>query len=234
VFDYAAYPLSLLALATSVHLALMVRGRWLAAGLAGLAAGLTYPLGLLIALSSGVWLLVDRRAALRERLRRGAIVSGLTACGGAVLVLVQRAHTGSWEAFFLVQAKYAHSWHSPVTSLRTNIYDVRTASPLLQLSTVPPLQSLFLAFVLGCVLLALVLRRPRLQRNDLLIGLWALATWALPQAETGISRYRSEAALVPLAVLLPRLPRRVAILLALVAVAIAVPMAQLFLRGQLR
>jgi len=65
VFDYAAYPLALLAFTTVAHFALLVRGRWLLASLAGLAAALTYPLGLVLARRprSGCWPTGGRRSA---------------------------------------------------------------------------------------------------------------------------------------------------------------------------
>jgi hypothetical protein len=233
IFDFSAYPLSLLALATAAHLAFLLRGRFVAAGIAGLAAALSYPLGLLLALSSAVWLLLDRSVTLRERLRRTAIVSGLTVLGGLVVVAVQRAETGSWHAYLQTQAKYEHGWRVPLTTLRTDLYDLRSASPLLALPTVKPLQSLFVALVGLCILVAVVVRRPRSLRADALILLWALATWALPQSETGLSRYRSQAALLPLAVLLPRLPRPLAIAFTVGAIALAIPMAVLFLEGRL-
>jgi hypothetical protein len=232
VFDFAAYPLALLTLATVAHFALLARGRWVAAGLAGFAAALSYPLGLLLAPAAAVWLLAGRRAGLAERARRAAIVAGLTAAGGIVVVLVQRIDTGRWNAFFLVQAKYEHHWQTPLTTVRAARYAVAQTAP--SLFSARPAQTLFVALVVACCVAAVAVAWRRVGQIEVLIALWVVLAWALPHAETGVSLYRSEAALLPAALLLRRLPRPLALLFAAAAVALAVPMAKLFLTGRLQ
>jgi len=145
---------------------------------------------------------------------------------------VQRIDTGRWDAFFKVQAKYAHHWQSPVTTLRAARFAFTTKAPALV--SARPAQTLFVALVVVFCVAAVVVRRRRATRTDALIAIWAVITWVLPHAETGVSLYRSEAALLPIALLLPRLPRPLALLFAATAVALAVPMAKLFLTGRLQ
>src|SRR6476646_2846783 len=103
VYDYAIFPLSLLALCTTAHLWLLTRDRFVAAGLVGAIAALSYPLGALLVPVSAIWLLAARGHRLRERLRRTACASGLTLAGLAVLPVDQVLETGRWNAYMLVQ-----------------------------------------------------------------------------------------------------------------------------------
>src|SRR5204862_8260159 len=103
VYEYAVFPLSLLAVATLAHLWLLYRGSWVAAGLAGAAAALAYPVGVAVVPAAIVWLLAVRRdAPMRERLRRTALVAGVSVLGLALLPIVQRIQTGRWNAYLLV------------------------------------------------------------------------------------------------------------------------------------
>lgn len=63
--------------------------------------------------------------------------------------------------------------------------------------------------------------------------LWALATWALPLSQSAVSLPRSQAALLPLAVLVDRLPRGAIVALVVAAVPIAICMEKLFLEGRI-
>jgi hypothetical protein len=64
-----------------------------------------------------------------------------------------------------------------------------------------------------------------------LIIIWAVVVWAELYAETEVDAYRGVAGLLPLAVLLPRLPRLLAVAIAVGAVLIAVPMVTLYFKG---
>jgi hypothetical protein len=48
VYEYAVFPISMFVTFTVAFLALLDRGRWLAAGLAGFAAALVYPIGVIV------------------------------------------------------------------------------------------------------------------------------------------------------------------------------------------
>ncbi len=68
---------------------------------------------------------------------------------------------------------------------------------------------------------------------DALLALWAVSAWLMPHVQTNVSVYRGEAALLPLAALLGRLPRSVQFAVAAAAVGLAVPMARRFFNHQL-
>ena len=203
IYGYALFPLSVLAFFTVACLWFLHRERWAAAGAAGAAAALAYPLGVLLAPVAAVWLLVDRRVPLRERLRRVAWTAGLTAAGAALLVIDQRFETGRWNAYFLVQEKYDHYLQNPVDVLRTALFTLRRGS-MFDLAKAPALQTVLVTAVLVLVIAAVLarsLRQRSLDRLDLLLVLWAVATWTFPLAQNNVSLARSQAALLPLALL---------------------------------
>lgn len=170
---------------------------------------------------------------LGERLRRTAIASGLTIAGFWILVVDQGLETGRWDAFFLVQEKYAtlHGSQNPFVAtwdiLRGGVQNLGDG-----IAVVVALQTALVTIVLALVLVHAFRRRRSLDSADSLLLIWALATWALPLSQA-FSVQRGQAALLPLAVLVARLPSRLAWSLAVAAAAIAVWMESYFLDGTL-
>jgi hypothetical protein len=232
VYDYTVFPQAMLAFWTLAHLWLLHRGRWLAAGACGAVAVLTYPAGVLLIPVSAVWLLTESGVPLLTRLDRIARTSGvmLAALGG--FVLDQYLETGRWDAFWLVQDKYNHRLQDPFAATSHALRPVFHAS-WLALTTAPALQTAVVTTALLLVFVYSFLRLPSLDRLGILLLLWALATWALPMAQTGVSLPRSQATLLPLAVLVARLPAPLTLVLAAAAVAIAIPVENLFLHGRI-
>jgi hypothetical protein len=237
VYDYAVFPLSMLCLFTVASFALLQRGRWLAAGVAGALAALSYPVGLAFAPASLVWLLAQRGLPVAERLRRSALVALPTPAAVALFALDQRAETGRWNAYLLVQQKYGHGLEDPFAALLSDAEGVVHGSAF-HLSGAPALQSLLVALVLVCVLADRLLRRVPAASVpaaslDTLIALWALAAWLVPHVWANVSVYRGEAALLPVAVLVARLPRPLSACLAGAALLLVVPMQLLYERSLL-
>jgi hypothetical protein len=233
VYDWAIFPLSMLAFSTVAFLWLLIQGRWVAAGLAGAVAGLTYPVGALVALPAAAWLFVAPAGSdMRERGRRAAIVAGLSLSGPLLVVLVQWISLGHWNAYFLVQEKYGHDLHNPLKPILDG-FDTLADGSLFQIAHAPAAQTVLVAAVLLCVLVDLGRRRRTAPRADWLIAAWAVVTWLLPHAQANLSVYRSQAALLPLALLVRRLPPVLLVAVVVVAVGLSVPMIQLFLDGKL-
>jgi hypothetical protein len=232
IYDYAIFPLSLLAFFTLAHLWFLHRGRWVAAGLAGGVAALSYPLGVLLVPVSAAWLLIDRAVPWRERLRRVAIASGLTLGGIVVLAVDQKLETGRWNAYTLVQDKYGHHFQNAIAATRDSLRPLVHGSPF-ELAKAPAWQTALVTASLAIVVIWALRHRHSLDRVDALILLWAIPTWALPLSQAAVSIQRSQAALLPLAVSVRRLPRPVILLLVVVAVPIAVAMVKLFLQGKI-
>jgi hypothetical protein len=167
---------------------------------------------------------------VRERLRRTAISAGVMLAGFCVLLVDQRLEVGRWNAYFLVQRKYHHTLRDPLAPVHDALHVLRTSSPF-RVSSAPSVQTLLVTFALVCVLVVVATRRR--SDGDLLLALWALATWAFPLAQANVSVWRSEAALLPLAALMPRLPRPLLVVVVVVAGWISVPMAMLYFEGKL-
>jgi hypothetical protein len=220
IYDYAIFPMSTLAFFSVAHLWFLGRGRVVAAGLAGAAAVLAYPLGVLLIPVSAVWVLVNRRAAVTTAL-------ALAGLGG--LFVDQTVETGHWNAYSLVQRNYGHHLINPVATTRDLLRPLWSSSELTHVG--PALQMLLVTSVIAAVV-AFSVRHP-LERPELLVLLWGLVTWIVPLSQSYVSVQRSQAALLPLAVLLRRLPRPLVVVFAGAAVGVAVVMEKLFLDGKI-
>ena len=66
-----------------------------------------------------------------------------------------------------------------------------------------------------------------------LVAVWTVLAWLIPQVTSSLSQYRSEAALLPMAILIALLPRTLAAVVIAAAIAVAIPMEVLFLRNTL-
>jgi hypothetical protein len=230
-YDYGVFPLALLSLCTVAFFALLQRGHWLAAGVAAAVGALAYPVGVVAAPVAAVWLLADRSVPFPQRALRVGAVAGPTVAALAFFVLVQQIETRHWNAYLLTQAKYGHRLSSPTVTIAHALTKAAQTPP--GLANAPALQTLFITFVLICVGVAVAIRRDLSTRFDVLIIIWAVAVWLQLYAETDLDAYRGVAGLMPLAVLLPRLPRLLAAAIAVAAILIAVPMATLYLSGVL-
>ena len=231
VYLYGLFPLSLLTFCTVAYFALLQRGRWLAAGIAAAAAGITYPVGLVAAPAGAVWLLTQRGVRPLERLRRLAAVAGPALAALGLYALDQRLETGRWNAYLLVQRKFRHQVQDPFTAVHLAYATLQHSS--FRLALAPDLQVLLIAFALVCALVELVARRGPTVRADALIALWAVAAWVVPYAETHVHAYRGAAALLPLALLIRRLPWPLAAAITAAAIPLAVAVTILYLRGVL-
>lgn len=228
IYHYAIFPISMLAFATVAFLWLLYRERYVAAGIAGGIAAVSYPAGVLLAPLGVAWLVAQRRIPLGERLRNVAITSGLTLAGLWILMIDQRLETGHWDAFFLVQEKYEHALQNPFVAtwdlLEGGFRDFSEG-----IAVAVALQTALVTIVLALVLVHALHRRRSLDGADSLLLLWADATWALPLSQSAVSAPRGQATLLPLAVLVGRWPAPLAWVLALAAAALAVWMEYYFL-----
>jgi hypothetical protein len=227
IYEYAIFPLSMLAFFTVAHLRLLHRGRDVAAGVTGAVAALTYPLGVLLIPVSAIWLLLRRAHP-----RRVATVSGLAVCGVALFVLDQKLETGRWNAYFLVQDRYGHSWQNPFVATWHALEPLDHGSPF-QYVKGPALQTAVVTAAVVAVALYAARHRRTLTGLDGLVLLWAAITWIAPLSQSALSLQRSQAALLPISVLVRHL--HLAVQLALIAVAFvaAAAMENLFFHGDI-
>ncbi len=232
-FDFAMYPLSMFAFLTVAYLWLVTQEHWLAAGLVGFVLVLVYPVSVAAPAAATVWILVGfTKAAWRERLRRITLAAGLPALSFGLLLAQFQVTLGHWNAFFLISAKYRNNPQDPLEPAFRAAAKL-LGSPGLDLDKVPALQTLIVSAALFSVVVAAGLHRRTLARTDLMVVLWAIATWLLSQGTANVNLPRTEATLLPLALLVGLLPRRLGIAFAIAAVALVVPMEVLYLRNAL-
>jgi hypothetical protein len=229
-YHESIYPLSLFAFFTLLHLWFLWRGRLWSAAAAGAIAVLAYPVGVVIPISAAIWLIFQPGRAL-ERVRRVAIVAGGSALGLVTLAVDQRLEVGHWNAYLLVQDKYHHGLQQPFTPLWAAIQVLGHHAPF-TLTTASATQTVIFTAVFGCVLVAVASRRPR-SPLDLLIALWLLGSWLAPDLQSHVQVYRIEASLLPLALLIRRLPTPLAAVFVVLVIEVAVELAQMAFEGRL-
>ena len=220
VYQFAVYPMSLFVAATVAFLLCVRRRSWPGAVAAGFVAGLTYPIGVLVL---PVVALVYVGYATR-RVYPTAVTALPPLIAFGVVVLVQRVQTARWTAFFDVQHKYGHGLHDPFRTTGQLIGDIGRSSGW---GAAPYWQTLLVTVV---VVLAVVVA---VRGRDLLLLVFAVAAWALPLTQANVSVWRSHDALLPVAPLVGRLPRPVAVLLIAASIVVGVAVARLYFENAL-
>jgi hypothetical protein len=229
VYSYAVFPISLLTFFTTAFLLLLARGRHVLGGIAAGVATLTYPLAIVAAPAGALWLLTDRCLQLRHRIYAAAIVLLPTITALVLFVTDQRLETKHWNAFFLGQRFYQHHLRDPFSAV------IDAASGLshgrvLQSYHAIGIQTLLVTFVMLCVVVELIARHRSALRFDWLVALWAIATWVTALVQTNVSIWRGEAALLPVAILVRRLPVPLAVSITASAFLVMLAITRLYLR----
>jgi hypothetical protein len=228
VYYHTLFPLALAGLALLLVLLYCGRERWLAAGVSGAVLTATYPSGALIIPVTAVWLLFRRGgAAWRERVRRVVLTSGVASLGGLFVLVIQRVQTGHWGAFFDVHAHYHNGWQDPLPELVRVVKPVFSHAPTV--AVIPHYEAAFAAALVVLTCVAVFTQRGTPGPLDSLLVLTLLAYWIVPLSIQHMDLYRSDALLIPAALLL----RRVALPFQLAGVAcgiaLSVPMGEAFL-----
>jgi hypothetical protein len=215
VYDHAVFPISLCTCAAIACLGLLVRGRWVLAGLAGAVATAAYPLGAVLAPVAGLWLLLAGPGSPRARLARGAAASGLVLLGLVLVAAVLQHSVGHWDAYLKVQRSYGNGIYNPIATwwrglLTPRLFGQWSPRPLvgrLHLLRAPSVELLLVVALLALGLGLTLRRRPRV-RADLAFALAVVALWLAPLVAGGrVTQYRQYALMLPLVVLLRDLPR---------------------------
>jgi hypothetical protein len=235
VYQAAVFPISVTTLSLACSLALLVRRRWLAAGLVGAVAVLAYPTGILMVGVGGLVVLL----ALGLRSWRSWVVPAVAFCSpllaayGVVLAVFQ-FDTGRWDAYFLTDQHYGLESVFFVEAIWRQL-DVFVDPGGLS-RAVAGQTLLVAAFIVCAIVFTLYRSRWRLTDDvDRVLVIFALVFWIFPLSlGEGLSLYRAEALLVPAAVLSTRLPRALQVVFVVLALALGFFMAQLFFDNYLQ
>jgi hypothetical protein len=236
VYHHAIFPVSTLCFASLASLWFVGRRAWGRAAAAAFAAAVVYTTGFLLAPLVGTWtllgLLTDPPLAAAEHIRRlvRAAAYGLASAAGVLLVFAIQYHdVGRWDAFFLVQARYAPGIYNPVSIWLGHTRRLTaSANPTARLLGVQCY--LIAAFVIGSA--AAAGRWRRMVATDQLLVLYGVVYFLFPLSQgPNVSLWRSAAVLAPIAILARHLHPAVQCILLAVMVAVDAAMAHAFFTG---
>jgi hypothetical protein len=227
IYDHTVFPLSVASFFVLLAFAMLRRRRFVGAGLAGAAACVSYPTAVLIAPLTAVWMLyAERGSPWRLRLARAALTSGLMGLGLGAVLLIDKLEVGVWTAYFKVQAHYHHTARDPFTAWADIVKPLRHG--IHGLASVPSLEAAFVGALVAVLLVHGAWRGRRAKAIELLALAFAVAVWLFPLSLGSVDIYRSDALLIPAALLVRRLPIPVAALVTAGAIALSVPMGEAF------
>lgn len=210
VYFHATFPMSVAVLLALVTFALLMRGRWVLAGLTGAATAAAYPLAVLVAPASVALLLIPRGRWSWRRVATAAYVSGLTGSGLLAVFGLMYLTTGRFDAYLRIQtSNYDHGIHNPVDTF------------LVVLDRSPLAVSAEMVFAISLLALALLALRGATARRQATVLDWTLATVYGPLllvmpliAGANQAQFRSHTLLLPLVLLLRHLRTSVTAVLA--------------------
>ena len=228
IYDHTIFPLSVASFFIVLALAMLQRRRFVLAGIAGAAAAMSYPTAALIAPVTAVWMLfAERQARPAPRLGRAALTGGLMALGLGLVLLIDKLEVGVWTAYFKVQSHYHHTAQDPFSAWWQKV-DRLLQSGVHGLASVPDLEGAFVGLLLLVLIAHTAWRRREATALECLALLLAIAVWLFPLSLGDVDVYRSDALLIPLALLVRRLPLALGVPVVGIAVALSVPMAEAF------
>lgn len=230
IYRYAIFPLSLLALCLVLQVHWLAGRRWLAAGVAGAGAAAVHPLGVVMVPLAAVRAATGAEGGSRGRVRAVTAAAGPGAAAAFGVAAIMRVQTGAWDAYFLVQEKFHEGAALPVATLVDAVAPLFTGDG----ERVAALQALIVGAVVAGAAAYVVARRARFGVLDRLAAAAAVLLWLFPLTQDAISLHRTDAALVPLAVLARHLPGRVLAVAAVGLVVLDVALAHLFFASRIK
>ena len=242
VYQHAVFPVSMFLFLALVQAVCLFRGRWVWAGLCGALAAFTYSTGFLLAPVAAACAAIFQTGTLRVRLRASLLSGGISALGFLAVLVLHQLQLGVWDAFVQVQAKYGHGMHNPMDTWLGATHALpqggSTSAQIISIQTVFVGATLVLALGALVVFLRRGRRLPAADSSQAAPEIWAivyaLPFWCMPLIMgAGVSMYRAESLLAPLAILLRSTKVAVAVLWLAFAGWLFLRMAELFFNGTL-
>jgi hypothetical protein len=238
VYFAALFPISLVTFAVLLCIWLATRTSFppratvVRSSVAGILAGLAYPLAVAAAPALLITALVARR-------HRKAMVAGAASIvGGFGLVLAYaQLSVGKWNAYFISEREeYGVRAHNPLEFLTARYHQLLhpSSSTVRIITQQGALATLLVVVAIVVTVPALIRARRPADRTDIALLITACIIWLIPYVGAGaLSIYRSEACLIVLVPLLRRLPVWAIVALGGAAGVVAYDMAPLFFSGAL-
>ena len=178
----------------------------------------SYATGFLLAGVVGSAVLIARNTPWGRRLGEAVFYSAIAFSGLLAVMIMHQISIGHWNAFFLVQAKYGHGIHDPFLTIAWIWDEIKHADAA---SMVRPLQSLIICAVVPALLAFLLLHRSEITDIEWFAAIHVCLFWVFPLIiGPGVSFTRAEANLLPLTLLMARLPRGLQLLALIVFAAL--------------
>ena len=155
-----------------------------------------------------------RDAPWAQRLREALLYGAIAFSGLVTVMIMHQLILGRWNAFFLVQAKYGHGIHDPLDTV-TNVWRTLELEYKEPAKLMRSAQSLIVCAIVPALLVFLLTRIRQITRIEWLAAIHVGLFWIFPLVMgPGVSLTRAEANLLPLTLLMARLPiaTRIAIL----------------------
>lgn len=225
VYFHATFPMALSVLLTLLTFALLTRGRWLLAGLAGAGSAMSYPLAVLLTPAAAALVLAAPNRWSWRRLGRAAYVGGLTCSGVIAFFGLLQLATGRFDAFLEIQANYStQRVNNPVSTL---VVWVAHSKPAISAEMLFSIALLILA-VAGLAQ-AMVTQKATALDRTLTVAYGPILLLFTLTYGTSHSQYRSHTLLLPLVLLLRHLPTPVVAALAVIGTPLAFVLTGLYL-----
>ena len=240
VYFAALFPISLVTFAVllciwlGTRTSLPARATVVRTSVAGVLAGLAYPL----ALAATPALLIAAIFARTRRARVAMLAGAAAITGGFGLVLAYaQLSIGKWNAYFITEREeYGVGKHNPLVLLTSRYHQLvhPSSSTVRAITQQGALATLLVVVAIAITLPSLRHARRSADLTDLALLGTACIAWVIPYIGGGqLSIYRSEACLIVLVPLLRRLPVWAIAALACAAAVIAYDMAPLFFSSAL-
>jgi hypothetical protein len=240
VYFAALFPISLVTFAVLLCIWLATRTSFatrttaVRTSVAGVVAGLAYPL----ALAATPALLVAAVVTRSRKLRTTMLAAAAALIGGFALVLVYaQLSVGKWNAYFITEREeYGVHTHNPLVLLTSRYHQLLhpSSSTMRTITQQGALATLLVVVAIVTTVPVFARARRSVDPTDLALLGTACIAWLIPYVGAGaLSIYRSEAFLIVLVPLLRRLPVWVIAIAAGAAAVIAYNMAPLFFSGAL-
>jgi hypothetical protein len=220
VYHLSLFPMSFVVLGALATLIFFEKKSYLISGLFGGVVAFSYSTGFLLAPTLCL-------GGIRKSDFKQSLISPLFVGGGLVATWIYfYLVVKHWNAMFMVQAKYGHGIHNPLTTLYQQIEPVINLNDQ---SFVIAAQSLFVALALLVVFLYKVFHRKKFSSLDNMILIYSLIMWLFPLIMgKGVSLYRAESLLLPLVILFRHLPNPFIYIFTVVAVFLHFFMSRLY------
>jgi len=196
-------------------------------------ASIFYSTGFLVSFVFAISILLNEGESLKKKLTSFLIPLIMGGLGIFLVFLYFQITVNDWSAFIQVQAKYGHSFQSPIKNIGSFFKERSIFNPY-SIQNFIQYQSLLV--LIGYVLISFYFFFRCMYKNDLyrwayiFISLFFLFSWGIGGE---LSRYRSESLLFPFIFLLKEVKTKYLAIILICLLCIGIPMSYLFFNNVL-